>query len=551
MAAENKASFATRCRNRLESGAREEGRVFPAGSPSGYSPVQTTSNGSVPLEGIPTLSSSEQRPILVHRNGPVQQNSTRSQIEKSVHELKNYEPQWESGSADDPLDNNSADLQPIMVIDQIGDAVLQLMDRDGSSVSKYRVSSEQLKKVSGYFDAMLTPGKFSESTQFYSQIEALKSKFDGDCGKAPAAKLPILSFPEVMELTLSKSTTQALTALLLLSHGQTDMKEKQSVNSMAHLAVIAEQVLATDITRQYVLTYLRKLKAKSPRWSPVVQDKEKWRQLVYLGYVYDDIEVFAWFSALLIDHGPDIVVEHNPEKHSKKENSRARTRTESEIIPPWFNLPNDMEDELYSRRHYILRTLASIPQSLLRPYLSNPRVIPNCKLGYDTSPHCDSFQLGEALRFLVRKSLLSSNLHLTITPDALEPLQHTGRLTALIKSMKEMPNHQLNAHHHHCGIRGLLVNRLNGIESFLAWEGQAGLCVRCWKDKTPGSSWVRDHKGGTWRGAAEPRKMRVPLMNLGRCGYAGVHEFFCRVFTADEWDWIDRAEDKTSELTWA
>lgn len=343
MAAENKASFATRCRNRLESGAREEGRVFPAGSPSGYSPVQTTSNGSVPLEGIPTLSSSEQRPILVHRNGPVQQNSTRSQIEKSVHELKNYEPQWESGSADDPLDNNSADLQPIMVIDQIGDAVLQLMDRDGSSVSKYRVSSEQLKKVSGYFDAMLTPGKFSESTQFYSQIEALKSKFDGDCGKAPAAKLPILSFPEVMELTLSKSTTQALTALLLLSHGQTDMKEKQSVNSMAHLAVIAEQVLATDITRQYVLTYLRKLKAKSPRWSPVVQDKEKWRQLVYLGYVYDDIEVFAWFSALLIDHGPDIVVEHNPEKHSKKENSRARTRTESEIIPPWFNLPNDME----------------------------------------------------------------------------------------------------------------------------------------------------------------------------------------------------------------
>ena len=210
-------------------------------------------------------------------------------------------------------------------------------------------------------------------------------------------------------------------------------------------------------------------------------------------------------------------------------------------------MANTTAEELQTRRDCLLSAIASIPQSLLRPYLSNPRVLPNCRLGYDTSPQCDSFQLGETLRFFVRKGLLSSNLSLLFSPEPAQPITWSGTLTSLIKTMKEMPNRQLNHHHQHCGIRSLLVRLLAGIELLLQRDNELGLCLYCFKQRKPksGASWYRERHGGMWRG-----EMNVGSVSAYRfsgrhcedlpCRAEASHKMLWKVFTADDWDWVGK-----------
>ena len=115
--------------------------------------------------------------------------------------------------------------------------------------------------------------------------------------------------------------------------------------------------------------------------------------------------------------------------------------------------------------------------------------------------------------------------------------------------MKEMPNYQLNTHHNRCGIRDKLVRRLSSLEHVLQWNDQLGLCLECFKErKKPGSSWFREQAGGMWSGEMKTirqtyseynGKSRYPRAGVP-CPFAAVHEMHFKLFTADNWDWIDR-----------
>lgn len=55
-----------------------------------------------------------------------------------------------------------------------------------------------------------------------------------------------------------------------------------------------------------------------------------------------------------------------------------------------------------------MTALSSIPAHFLELYTHRTRNgLRQCKLGYDSSSACDSFQLGEMVKFLVSKNLLS------------------------------------------------------------------------------------------------------------------------------------------------
>ena len=238
-------------------------------------------------------------------------------------------------------DDHSLTESETTVIDRNGDLMLQVFDQHGTLASRYRVSSEKLQKNSGYYNALLALGKFSEGARVRSELDTLKSRYSEEISQVPHEKLPIISFPEIEQLEISDRTIKAMRLLLLLVHDYEDRVDKGSTNYLAHMAVLAEQIIAIEATRGYVVRYFSKLNLNSAdMWTPTKIDKEKTRQYVYLGYIYNEPCVFMRMSFSLIEYGLEAV----PSRTGAPKFDGDQTVAEStKIVPPWMNLPNNIE----------------------------------------------------------------------------------------------------------------------------------------------------------------------------------------------------------------
>lgn len=119
---------------------------------------------------------------------------------------------------------------------------------------------------------------------------------------------------------------------------------------------------------------------------------------------------------------------------------------------------------------------------LLGLYTSKTR---QCKLGYDSSPQCDSFQLGEFIKFLTRIGTLR------LQGALLETDEHdivTGDLRTTIKDFRACPAYQVDTNHSHCGPKKQLLAGLDYIESRLG-EYHVGICFKCWKNPASDHFW--------------------------------------------------------------
>jgi hypothetical protein len=107
------------------------------------------------------------------------------------------------------------------------------------------------------------------------------------------------------------------------------------------------------------------------------------------------------------------------------------------------------------RRTCVLRTIASIQNQFLTLYSSRDR---QCKLGYDSSSSCDSFQLGEMIKFLTKKNLLSL-VPFQENPDYIWPEAYNGDVDYLISILRQCPSYQIDHNHAHCvRIPGFLIS---------------------------------------------------------------------------------------------
>jgi hypothetical protein len=107
------------------------------------------------------------------------------------------------------------------------------------------------------------------------------------------------------------------------------------------------------------------------------------------------------------------------------------------------------------RRTCVLRTIASIQNQFLTRYSSSKDR--QCKLGYDSSSSCDSFQLGEMIKFLTKKKLLSL-VPFQEDPDYILPETYNGDLDYLITILRQCPSYQIDHNHAHCvRIPGFLI----------------------------------------------------------------------------------------------
>ena len=247
---------------------------------------------------------------------------------------------WQPGDGEASEAAGNTESQ-IMLIEPDGNLVLQLLDQGGGTVvTRYRVSSEKLQKGSRYFDAMLAPGKFSEGAAIRSTLESLKQRYGGELDKAPASELPAVSFPEIEQLEVSETTVKAMDMLLLLMHGYDDFAEKRTVKFLVHLTVLAEQVLAVEVGESYVRRYIAKFKQNPSFCTLSKEEKEKIRQLIYLGYVYEDKQFFMRFTNLLIEYGPDSYADDTGDLPGTWKSLEA---SDTDTVAPWMRLPHDIE----------------------------------------------------------------------------------------------------------------------------------------------------------------------------------------------------------------
>ena len=226
----------------------------------------------------------------------------------------------------------------IMIIDESGDVVIRFLRSENAGeapVCDYRVSSEKLQKASRYYEAMIAPGRFSEGAKFHSTIDSLKTRYQGKVHKIPAAELPVLLFPKIEQLTVTNMTIRAVKVFMLLAHGMQDPSEKQSVCLLAHLTVVAEQILGVHTTTEYANQCLNKVKLST---FDAPKDLTRWRQLVYLAYNYNRPKMFAHFTAALVDFGSDAEVSTEATTHDTSEDSGTQEAPQSEqrMPSPWM-----------------------------------------------------------------------------------------------------------------------------------------------------------------------------------------------------------------------
>jgi hypothetical protein len=193
------------------------------------------------------------------------------------------------------------------------------------------------------------------------------------------------------------------------------------------------------------------------------------------------------------------------------------------------------------RRECVLETINSLQSHFLKLYTSGER---QCKLGYDTSVQCDSFQLGEMVRFFIRLGTL--RLQGTIY-DVEQPPHYSGDIDRLLESLRQCPSYQLDKNHSHCGLRARLIPLLDLIQNQLGLDSRnvdVGLCAECWNNHRAQYAWSEAKRPLLWTRtrllsrtipsiAPREKTERRPSQSSCLAGHVVVRD----MFTAVERDW--------------
>ncbi|KAM3075472.1 hypothetical protein ACMFMG_007619 [Clarireedia jacksonii] len=217
--------------------------------------------------------------------------------------------------------------------------------------------------------------------------------------------------------------------------------------------------------------------------------------------------------------------------------------------------------ELLYRRSRILVTISSLQSYFLSLYTSRTR---QCSLGYDSSPACDSFQLGEMIKFLTRKNLLSLVPFQVVPPEDpafIWPVAYTGDIEQLISVLRQCPSYQIDKNHGHCGLRSKLLPALDYIKDCL--DTGISLHAKSWKSERSSQTWVPVSSAnesslkkafivGDKEVGQEKKEKSFDFTSLTRedlvfGGKAlGADRAARKLFLAESWNWV-REVDKEKE----
>lgn len=292
------------------------------------------------------------------------------------------------------------------------------------------------------------------------------------------------------------------------------------------------------------------------------------------------------------------------------------TESENRFKARWWDLPDSLEEELSYRRNCLLSVLASIPRHFLRLYIVRPpqtrSIITSsagvgasftsnaasalqaaaqgrqCKMGYESSMSCDSYQLGEMIRFLCTKGLLSlvdfspmsfdraisqydggenplakvdagngPGSGVVFGPPKTSPGGKgvgvdsglggisTMEINHFISLLRQCPSYQIDRNHTNCGFRTRIMPLLEYVQAMLSSEV---ITIKRgeWEKRRDEVSWVSlaqaraDDDMDGQKGKKRVFKFTRSLATDPRMRYAstlGTSKMAMDLFLADEWDW--------------
>ncbi|KAF2740805.1 hypothetical protein EJ04DRAFT_507812 [Polyplosphaeria fusca] len=407
----------------------------------------------------------------------------------------------------------------LAIIAPQGDLILCMRQDEKCGGFSYRVDSEILRRRSRYFENLLSD-RFDEGQQLSAALEALKTTRHSTIADAPADALPKISIVNVGKISRVSSIQNLAADFLRALHGLDLAVSKPPLANLANLAVVADRFAALPYFSEFIQKrkYLNMLDGKTKAKSDIPE--ERVRQRLLLGILFDHPQWVIRFSKHLI----------------MRDSAQWKPGAQfDENAALWWDLPNGIEDELIKRREYVLDTINSLQSHFLKLYTSSER---QCKLGYDSSVQCDSFQLGEMVRFFSRLGTL--RLQGTIY-DSTEPTYYTGDIDRLLESLRQCPSYQVDRNHSHCGLRVRLLPLLDGVKDLLSVDGgslDVGICLECWTHRRSSYAWSLAKRPVSWGHSKLPGRWQGVGRGNGETGSClGRHSVIRDIFMAVDRNW--------------
>ncbi|KAK4545202.1 hypothetical protein LTR36_003381 [Oleoguttula mirabilis] len=385
-----------------------------------------------------------------------------------------------------------------------GDIVLRIEHETPTvkHVAQFRVSAPALRQHSKYFERLLQAGRFGEGLQVDEQHKRLRERYQS-ITEAPANELPVISVQDVGRISAVKSIAALCTDFFYILHSK-DTQTFPPVANLANLAIVADRFDALDAVKSYVKRkkMIRAIDGKTTPKADIALSEEKVRQRVLV--------------AIMLDYAPWT------ERYTARMIIKGWVGKEPDLSAAlWWDLPQRVEEELAYRRECALETVQSLQTYFLGLYTSRER---QCKLGYDSSPQCDSFQLGEMVRFFTKVGMLQLQGAVLDTSDP--PAPYDGDLHVLLDTLRQVPEYQIDRNHSHCGIRTRLIPLLDVVQECLHYIG--GICLQCWQEDREHYAWIDAKRPLIWTKQNLQAKIQ---------GHGNRHASLRALFTATERDW--------------
>ncbi|KAK5128971.1 hypothetical protein LTR85_000304 [Meristemomyces frigidus] len=398
---------------------------------------------------------------------------------------------------------SSADEDAIISVAAHGDIVLRIQHETTTSkhVAQFRVSAPALRQHSKYFERLLQAGRFGEGSQVDEQHKRLRDRYQSTT-EAPSSELPVVSVQDVGRISAVKSIAALCTDFFYILHSK-DTQTFPPVANLANLAIVADRFDAVEAVKGYVKRK-KMIRAIDGKTTPKADNslfEEKVRQRLLV--------------AIMLDYPPWV------EKYTARLIVKGWVGKEPDLSAAlWWDLPHRVEEELAYRRECALETVQSLQTYFFGLYTLRER---QCKLGYDSSPQCDSFQLGEQVRFFTKIGMLQ--LQGAIFDTSEPPAPYEGDLHVLLDTLRQVPEYQIDRNHSHCGIRTRLIPLLDILQECLYY---IGMCPDCWQEDRTQYAWINAKRPLVWK----KQSFRARAQ-----GHGNRHADLRVMFMATERDW--------------
>jgi len=196
---------------------------------------------------------------------------------------------------------------------------------------------------------------------------------------------------------------------------------------------------------------------------------------------------------------------------------------------------DSFQGELQTRRECLLNCVASVPRHFIGLYTSRDR---QCKLGYGSSSACDSFQLGEMIKFLSTKGLL---YFVDFSPASLDrvPDCPVGDINNILAALKQCPSYQIDKNHTNCGLRTRLLPIVEYIQTMLS-SNIIAVTTSSWRKNRTAATWAPDDEKRHRDQDEQSFRFTRSLAGDQRLRYEGAlaaDRMAKQMFTATTWDW--------------